>query len=371
MHAAKQLRAHHRHGTPTLVICGHINLLPIALMARRVCAGTLHLIIHGVDAWSPTPDWLANACVRRVDGFVAVSHLTKRRFQRWTRLRDDQGVVLPNCVDLSAFGPGPKPAGLLHRYQIRGKRVLLTLGRLASEERYKGFDEVLDVLRFLIGEIPNLCYVICGDGPDRKRLVAKARLLGLEVLESHPATPKLPNSQTPKLTATPKLPNSQTPKLPSSPVVPPGRPPAPPRPACHLHRPHQRRRKGGPFPAGGFVRHAHSGEGFGIVILEALACGIPVIGSKVDGSREALLNGRLGALVDPRDPKELRDTILRILRSDRPPTDGGLTSNPRSPASVMVAAPGPDHTLDTFSAARFQQRVHAILDCITGVTARP
>jgi len=41
---------------------------------------------------------------------------------------------------------------------------------------------------------------------------------------------------------------------------------------------------------------------FGIVFLEALACGVSVIGSKVDGSREALSDGQLGRLVDPNLP---------------------------------------------------------------------
>ena len=45
-----------------------------------------------------------------------------------------------------------------------------------------------------------------------------------------------------------------------------------------------------------------TGEGFGIVLLEAVACGVPVVGSRVDGSREALLDGQLGRLVDPGNP---------------------------------------------------------------------
>src|SRR6185295_7156824 len=44
------------------------------------------------------------------------------------------------------------------------------------------------------------------------------------------------------------------------------------------------------------------GEGFGIVFLEALACGLPVMGSLADGGREALLDGALGCLVDPSNP---------------------------------------------------------------------
>jgi phosphatidylinositol alpha-1,6-mannosyltransferase len=56
------------------------------------------------------------------------------------------------------------------------------------------------------------------------------------------------------------------------------------------------------------------GEGFGFVFLEALACGIPVVGSVVDGSREALQDGALGELVDPSDLVSVRTGIRRALQ---------------------------------------------------------
>jgi phosphatidyl-myo-inositol dimannoside synthase len=56
------------------------------------------------------------------------------------------------------------------------------------------------------------------------------------------------------------------------------------------------------------------GEGFGLVFLEAMACGVPVIASKLDGGREALLNGKLGLLVDPTCPAEIRAAIEESLR---------------------------------------------------------
>jgi glycosyltransferase involved in cell wall biosynthesis len=56
-------------------------------------------------------------------------------------------------------------------------------------------------------------------------------------------------------------------------------------------------------------------EGFGIVFIEALACGVPVIASDAYGCREALRGGHLGGLVDPDDSSAISDAILNVLMS--------------------------------------------------------
>ena len=56
---------------------------------------------------------------------------------------------------------------------------MLTVGRLASGERYKGIDEVIDVMPRLLRQLPHLRYLIVGDGSDRARLEAKVKEQGL------------------------------------------------------------------------------------------------------------------------------------------------------------------------------------------------
>jgi asparagine synthase (glutamine-hydrolysing) len=322
LRTARQLRAAPPSGASApLIFCGHINLLPAAFLAQRICGGTIHLIIHGIDAWQPTPNRLANLAARRVDGFIAVSNVTKKRFKRWAGLRSDQGLVLPNCVDLSAYSSGPKPASLLERYGVNGRKILMTLGRLASEERYKGFDEVLAILPRLAKTVPNIAYFVVGDGPDRPRLVAKARRMDFEVRDFSETTSADLNSAASELRPL---------------VVFAGRIPDAEK-ADHYRL------------ADVYVMPS-SGEGFGIVYLEALACGIPVIGSKADGSREALREGRLGTLVDPRNPEEIEAAVLHALRRNgeyTPPSSG-------------------DAGLGYFSTPNFHRRVHAITSAILG-----
>ena len=294
--AARQLCANGKNSSP-IIICGHINLLPAALLARKICSGPIYLIVHGIEAWKPLRNPILNISVKHIDDFIAVSTVTRHRFLRWSGLRQDQGMILPDCVDLSIFTPGPKSMTLMKRYGLENRTVLLTLGRLATEERYKGIDEVLEILPSLTQAIPNIAYLIVGDGSDRARLEQKARELGL-----------------------------------GDRVIFAG------RISEEEKRDHYRLADAYVMPS--------SGEGFGIVYLEALACGIPVIGSKIDGSRDALRNGRLGILVNPTDPAELRAAILQTLAAK----DGGAKDR--------------QNGVEYFSADRFQERVFDIIDAI-------
>ncbi len=263
------MRGLHLSPEINLVVCGHIHLLPLAYAAAKAKRARLALIIHGVEAWKPTRYPMANMIASHVDAVVAVSRLSAQRFARWASIPDDRIFVLGNCVDLDHFTPMQRDERLAARYGLTGHRVIMTLGRLAERERYKGFDEVLDVLPLLVRKIPDIKYLIVGDGGDRPRLEARAALLGL----------------TEHVVFAGKTSESEK--------------------VAH-------------YSLADVYAMPSSGEGFGIVLLEAAACGVPVIGSIADGSREALLNGALGDLVDPKNPDQLAATILRLLESNAP-----------------------------------------------------
>lgn len=252
-----------------LVICAHINLLPLAYLCRQIQKAPLGLFIHGIEAWQPTGSPMTNALIKKIDFFMAVSDFTRKKFIGWTGLDQEKGHILPNCVDISLYGAGPKPAYLLERYHLQGKKVLMTLGRLVSHERYKGFDEILEILPELAETIPDVAYLIVGDGNDRQRLIEKADTLGCAD----------------RVVFTGFIPENEK--------------------ADHYRL------------ADVYVMPSR-GEGFGIVYLEAMSCGIPVIASSVDGSREAVLNGELGTLVNPSDKKGIVKAIIETLgRSER------------------------------------------------------
>jgi glycosyltransferase involved in cell wall biosynthesis len=66
------------------------------------------------------------------------------------------------------------------------------------------------------------------------------------------------------------------------------------------------------------------GEGFGFVFLEALACGCPVVASKIDGGREAVRDGELGTLVDPQDTKDIERGVEEALAKPKGVVPSGL-----------------------------------------------
>jgi glycosyltransferase involved in cell wall biosynthesis len=183
----------------------------------------------------------------------------------WAGLPHSTYTVLPNAIHLDRYGVAPKPLALLTRYGLHDRRVILTLARLRSNERYKGVDEILETLPELIAGDRTLTYLVAGDGDDRARLEAKARTLGL---------------------------------------------------ARHVVFAGfvEESEKADHFRLADVFAMPGRGEGFGFVFLEALACGVPVVGSLVDGSREALQDGALGELVDPADRDSVRAGIVRALR---------------------------------------------------------
>jgi glycosyltransferase involved in cell wall biosynthesis len=252
-----------------IVVCGHLHLLPAAWLIARLRRARLVLIIHGIEAWTPSRTFVANWLAHRVDTIIAVSAYSASQFAGWSKVPTEKIFILPNCVDLDTFRPQPRDATLLKRYGLNGHKVILTVGRISSREQYKGFDEVIELMPCLLKRFPDIKYLIVGEGDGRHQVKAHATSCG--VANQVVFTGQIPESEK----------------------------------VAHYNL------------ADAFVLLS-TGEGFGIVLIEAAACGVPVIGSKAGGSREALREGLLGALVDPRKPKELIEALTAILKNPAP-----------------------------------------------------
>jgi len=250
-----------------LVICGHINILALAVMINKKLRAPLVLMIYGIDVWQ-SPYKLAKFWLKKVSTVWSISEITTERMMAWSGIEKNKFVQMPNAIHLDRYGLAEKRQDLLERYGLQNKKILMTLARLPCAERYKGVDEVLEALPDLLRQDPALSYLVVGDGSDRPRLQEKANSLGLQ---NHVVF-------TGFIDETEK--------------------------ADHF-------RLGDVFVMPG------RGEGFGFVFLEALACGIPAVGSQVDGSREALMQGELGELVDPVSQQSIKSGILSALAKPR------------------------------------------------------
>jgi glycosyltransferase involved in cell wall biosynthesis len=218
--------------------------------------------VHGIEAWQPLSG-LHRKSVETAALVTSVSRYTRRRLLEWTGIDPARVKILSDTVD-PRFEPGPKPGYLLKRHAATDKKVLMTVSRLASSEKYKGHDRVIRALPRILLNRPDTIYIIVGDGDDFPRLAALAQECGVadKVRFAGRVAPE-------------ELPD-------------------------HLR-------------LADVLVMPSTGEGFGIVFLEALATGVPVIGGNRDGSLDPLADGELGRVIDPDDQEELVSSVCEAL----------------------------------------------------------
>ncbi len=237
-------------------------------MICRLTGAKLWLQAHGVEVWA-RPGRLIRAAVARADLITAVSRYTRRRLLGWANIEPSRARVLANCVR-PMFSPGPRDQLLLQRYGLGSAKLILTVSRLENADAYKGHYRVLEALPAILREAPDALFAIVGDGGGRAALEAKARALGLQR-----AVRFLGRIEDAELLA--------------------------------LYR------------SSDLFLMPSTKEGFGIVFVEAAACGLPVIAGRGDGSVDALVDGALGVLVDPNSSAEIAAAVLTVLRAPKPP----------------------------------------------------
>lgn len=248
--------------TPQLILATHPHfmkalwpLIPIGIPCLSVA--------HGIEIWGYVSGSLGSV-LRKATGVLPVSQFTAACLKKEGRLQDSRLRVVPNTFREEAFGIGPRSLELIKRYGLKPDQpILLTVGRLAATEQYKGHDQIIQALPAILKEIPELRYIIGGRGDDESRLrkLAKENGVGKEVIFAG------------------FIPESEL--------------------ADH-------------YRLADLYVMPSTGEGFGIVYLESLACGRPCLVGNLDASSEAIDGGRLGIVVNPRDPQAIAEAVLRF-----------------------------------------------------------
>lgn len=253
-----------------IVILSHINLLLVGFLVKFFSPKTrLVMYAHGIEVWNHLPAWKI-MMLKKCDKIFAVSTYTKERIKELYKL--DNCEVLNNCLDPFISEPAIKDdVNLFEKYNLSETDfIIMTVTRIAADERYKGHDKVLEAVSALRVEFPNLRYLIAGkyDQSEKERLdnlVKKFNIKGKVIFTGY-----IPDN------------------------------------ALRAHY----------QLADAFVMPS-TGEGFGIVFIEAMYYGLPVVAGKDDGSVDALCNGKLGLLVDPLDVEDIAAAVKKIITAEK------------------------------------------------------
>lgn len=292
---AAALAIHLWRHRPQRVICGHVNLAALMPPLCRWLNIPYTVMTYGKEVWQrlPTPP---RRSLQQADSIWAISRYSRALACKANDLQPDRVKMLPCVVDGQIFTPGPPDPDLVGQYQLEGARVLMTVARLWSGDIYKGVDVTIRALPAIATAFPNLKYLVIGRGDDQPRLARLATDLG--VADQVVFAGFVPDND---LVAHYRLADAY--------VMP-------------------------------------SQEGFGIVYLEAMACGVPVIAGDADGSADPLQDGRLGWQVPHRDPAAVATACVELLKGEDPRCNGPWLRQ---------------EALKLFSAEALEQRLNTVL----------
>ncbi|SOD18668.1 Glycosyltransferase involved in cell wall bisynthesis [Pedobacter xixiisoli] len=254
--------------SPTLIL-SHINLLLVAKLISFVKPKHRFILFaHGIEVWDQLPKWKVDFIRNKVEVW-AVSNYTRDRMVNQHHLKQNQLKVLNNS--LSPFLNFPtlfeKPKQLTEKYGLDIKNpILYTLSRLSAAEKYKGYDTVIIALAELKKKGHHFTYLLAGKADETEKLRITQLVNTLNLTENVKLLGYLSDDEL----------------------------------SAH-------------FLLSDIFIMPSKGEGFGIVFIEAAAHGCQIIGGNTDGSTDALLNGKLGQMVNPNSEVEIINAIQTAL----------------------------------------------------------
>ena len=248
---------------PERVFCGHINLAPLVQILCQPLGIPYTVLTYGKEVWEPLPHSQRQA-LERASAIWTISRYSRDRLSAANGINPEKVQILPCVVDGDRFVPAPKPVDLVVKYGLDNAKVLMTVARLWSGDIYKGVDVTIRALPQILQSFPEVKYLVIGRGDDRPRLAKLAADLG--VAEKVIFAGFIPTEEL----------------------------------VAHYQ------------VADAYIMPSQ--EGFGIVYLEAMACGKPVLAGDADGSADPLQDGNLGWQVPHRDSHAVAQACFEILQ---------------------------------------------------------
>ena len=221
--------------------------------------------LHGTDitlvGLHPSFQAITQFSILRSHGLTAVSDFLKRETVRDFSVPESRIEVVPNFVDTRIYRPGLEPC---HRATLApdGEKIVMHISNFRPVKRV---EDVVEIFARVLGEIPSRL-VLVGDGPDLPRARVRVEELGIRdrVVFLGEYTPVQELLSCSDLFLLPSM-----------------------------------------------------SESFGLAALEAMACGSPVVASRVGGLPEVIMDGETGYLCEAGDIDEMAAASIKILSDDK------------------------------------------------------
>jgi phosphatidylinositol alpha-1,6-mannosyltransferase len=255
------------HKNSRIVLAAHPNLASIAAFMKWFSSTLKTIVIcHGVEVWQPLPP-LCRQALLSAGLVLAPSSDTAQKLVRVQGVSADKVRKLAWPLSPSFLQMASTPTSLPIPKEFPKGRVILTVGRWVSTEQYKGADDLIRAIAKLRPAFPDLHLVAVGEGDDLPRL--KKIAADHAVSESVRFLTGLSRQGVA---------------------------------ACYAHAE--------------IFALPSTGEGFGLVFLEAMAFCKPIVGVACGGTTDVIEDGVNGLLVPPYMPEQLAETLARLLRND-------------------------------------------------------
>lgn len=203
--------------------------------------------------------WLFADEIKKIHGKIAISYRARAAIEPYL---PGEYRIIPSGVDLNKFKPGLPPA----IKKSPSEKTILFVGRL---DRRKGIEVLIQSMPLILNNFPNARLIIVGSGPMNIRAKKMVYKLGLQN----------------KIIFSGAVNFDDLPQYYCSADV--------------------------------FCSPAYGGETLGIVLLEAMACGVPVVASAIPGYDETITHFKDGILFPPGDCKKLAEAIINVLSDDQ------------------------------------------------------
>jgi phosphatidylinositol alpha-1,6-mannosyltransferase len=277
-----------------LAVIGHVNYASLGWMLKRLQPQLRYgVILYGIDAWQPLGG-LRKRALQQADFIISISDYTRQRAIETNALNEKSIDLLPNALewlDVESQDTGA------HSAVIEGTR-LLSVCRLEQSEKYKGVDKVIEALPDIAKRVPDVQYLVVGDGSDLERHKQLAQQVGvsqrvhfLGFLSQEELRASYRN--------------------------------------CHL-----------------FVMPS-AGEGFGFVFLEAMKYSKAIVAANSGGAPEVVIDKVTGRLVEYGDREALAEAVI----------DLSLDTRKRN----QLGEAGHRRLQENFMFPRFEQKLTEIL----------